>query len=66
MQIKQCRTRTFQYRLSGLCRPSRLWPAPAPKTARALASGFQMCVAMPINTDELIAIVASLTGHIRY
>ena len=32
---------------------------------RALAAGFQMHVAKPIDPDELIAVVASLTGHIQ-
>lgn len=33
---------------------------------RALTSGFQMYVTKPINPNELIAMVASLTGHIQY
>ncbi|MGH9754415.1 MAG: hybrid sensor histidine kinase/response regulator, partial [Blastocatellia bacterium] len=33
---------------------------------RALAAGFQMHIAKPIDPDELIAVVASLTGHIHY
>jgi PAS domain S-box-containing protein len=33
---------------------------------RVLAAGFQMHVAKPIAPDELIAVVASLTGHINY
>ncbi|HKE03753.1 MAG TPA: PAS domain S-box protein, partial [Blastocatellia bacterium] len=33
---------------------------------RALAAGFQMHVAKPIDPDELIAVVASLTGHIHF
>jgi PAS domain S-box-containing protein len=33
---------------------------------RALAAGFQMHITKPISPDELIAIVASLTGHIHY
>ncbi len=32
---------------------------------RALAAGFQMHVAKPIDPDELIAVVASLTGQIH-
>ncbi|HKQ76212.1 MAG TPA: PAS domain S-box protein [Blastocatellia bacterium] len=33
---------------------------------RALAAGFQMHVAKPIDPDELIAVVASLTGQIHF
>ncbi len=33
---------------------------------RALASGFQMHVAKPVDPNELIAVVASLTGHIHF
>jgi PAS domain S-box-containing protein len=33
---------------------------------RVLAAGFQMHITKPINPDELIAMVASLTGHIHY
>ncbi len=33
---------------------------------RALAAGFQMHVAKPVDPDELVAVVASLTGHIHY
>jgi CheY-like chemotaxis protein/anti-sigma regulatory factor (Ser/Thr protein kinase) len=33
---------------------------------RALAAGFQMHIAKPIVPGELIAVVASLTGHIDY
>jgi CheY-like chemotaxis protein len=33
---------------------------------RVLAAGFQMHIAKPIDPDELIAVVASLTGHINY
>jgi PAS domain S-box-containing protein len=33
---------------------------------RALASGFQIHVAKPVDPNELIAVVASLTGHIRF
>ncbi|MBO0724509.1 MAG: PAS domain S-box protein [Blastocatellia bacterium] len=33
---------------------------------RLLAAGFQMHIAKPIVPDELIAVVASLTGHIDY
>jgi PAS domain S-box-containing protein len=34
--------------------------------ARVLAAGFQMHIAKPIVPGELIAVVASLTGHIDY
>jgi CheY-like chemotaxis protein len=34
--------------------------------ARVLAAGFQMHIAKPIAPGELIAVVASLTGHIDY
>ncbi len=40
--------------------------ARAEDRVRALAAGFQMHVAKPIDPDELIAVVASLTGHIHY
>jgi PAS domain S-box-containing protein len=33
---------------------------------RVLAAGFQMHIAKPIAPDELIAVVASLTGRIQY
>ncbi|MGH9767886.1 MAG: ATP-binding response regulator, partial [Blastocatellia bacterium] len=33
---------------------------------RGLAAGFQMYVAKPVDPDELIAVVASLTGQIHY
>jgi PAS domain S-box-containing protein len=33
---------------------------------RVLAAGFQMHIAKPIDPDELIAVVASLTGRIHY
>ena len=33
---------------------------------RVLASGFQTHVSKPIDPDELIATVASLTGHIHF
>jgi CheY-like chemotaxis protein len=32
---------------------------------RALAAGFHMHVAKPVDPEELIAVVASLTGHIN-
>jgi PAS domain S-box-containing protein len=40
--------------------------ARAEDRARVLAAGFQMHIAKPIAPDELIAVVASLTGHIQY
>jgi PAS domain S-box-containing protein len=40
--------------------------ARAEDRVRILAAGFQMHIAKPINPDELIAVVASLTGHIHY
>ncbi len=40
--------------------------ARAEDRVRVLAAGFQMHVAKPIDPDELIAVVASLTGHIHY
>ncbi|MGH9936543.1 MAG: ATP-binding response regulator, partial [Blastocatellia bacterium] len=40
--------------------------ARAEDRVRALAAGFQMHIAKPIDPDELIAVVASLTGHIHY
>jgi PAS domain S-box-containing protein len=33
---------------------------------RALTAGFQMHITKPISPDELITVVASLTGHIHY
>ncbi|MGH9767648.1 MAG: PAS domain S-box protein, partial [Blastocatellia bacterium] len=39
--------------------------ARAEDRVRILAAGFQMHVAKPIDPDELIAVVASLTGHIH-
>jgi CheY-like chemotaxis protein len=33
---------------------------------QVLAAGYQMHIAKPISPDELIAVVASLTGHIHY
>jgi PAS domain S-box-containing protein len=33
---------------------------------RALAAGFQMYVAKPVDPEELIAVVASVTGHIHF
>jgi hypothetical protein len=33
---------------------------------RVLAAGFQMHITKPIAPDELIAVVASLTGQIHY
>jgi PAS domain S-box-containing protein len=38
--------------------------ASAEDRVRVLAAGFQMHVAKPVDPDELIAVVASLTGHI--
>jgi CheY-like chemotaxis protein len=40
--------------------------ARAEDRVRVLASGFQMHIAKPIDPDELIAVVFSLTGHIHY
>jgi CheY-like chemotaxis protein len=40
--------------------------AAAEDRIRALESGFQMHVAKPLDPDELIAIVASLTGQILF
>jgi len=40
--------------------------ARAEDRVRALAAGFQMHVAKPVDPDELIAVVASLTGQIHY
>ncbi|HEX5085706.1 MAG TPA: PAS domain S-box protein, partial [Blastocatellia bacterium] len=40
--------------------------ARAADRVRALAAGFQMHIAKPIAPGELIAVVASLTGHIHY
>jgi PAS domain S-box-containing protein len=40
--------------------------ARAEDRVRVLASGFQMHIAKPIDPDELIAVVSSLTGHIHY
>jgi PAS domain S-box-containing protein len=40
--------------------------ARAEDRVRVLAAGFQMHIAKPIAPDELIAVVASLTGHIHY
>jgi PAS domain S-box-containing protein len=40
--------------------------ARAEDRVRVLAAGFQMHVAKPIDPDELIAVVASLTGHIHF
>lgn len=40
--------------------------ARAEDRVRALASGFQMHVAKPVDPNELIAVVASLTGHIHF
>lgn len=31
---------------------------------RALQAGFQMHIAKPVDTDELITVVASLTGRL--
>jgi CheY-like chemotaxis protein len=39
--------------------------ARAEDRVRVLAAGFQMHIAKPINPDELIAVVASITGHIH-
>jgi PAS domain S-box-containing protein len=39
--------------------------ARAEDRVRVLAAGYQMHIAKPINPDELIAVVASLTGHIH-
>src|SRR5262249_52973976 len=39
--------------------------AAAEDRVRALNAGFHMHVAKPIDPDELIALVASLTGHIH-
>ena len=40
--------------------------ARAEDRVRVLAAGFQMHIAKPIDPDELIAVVASLTGHINH
>jgi PAS domain S-box-containing protein len=40
--------------------------ASAEDRVRALSSGFQMHMAKPIDPDEMIAIVASLTGRIHF
>jgi PAS domain S-box-containing protein len=40
--------------------------ARAEDRVRVLAAGFQMHIAKPIAPGELIAVVASLTGHIHY
>jgi PAS domain S-box-containing protein len=40
--------------------------ARAEDRVRVLAAGFQMHIAKPIAPDELIAVVASLTGQIHY
>jgi PAS domain S-box-containing protein len=40
--------------------------ASAEDRVRALSSGFQMHMAKPINPDEMIAVVASLTGCIHF
>jgi PAS domain S-box-containing protein len=40
--------------------------ARAEDRVRVLAAGFQMHIAKPIAPDELIAVVASLTGHIHF
>jgi PAS domain S-box-containing protein len=40
--------------------------ARAEDRVRVLAAGFQMHIAKPIDPDELIAVVASLTGQIHY
>ncbi|MBO0726506.1 MAG: PAS domain S-box protein, partial [Blastocatellia bacterium] len=40
--------------------------ARAEDRVRVLAAGYQMNIAKPIAPDELIAVVASLTGHIDY
>ena len=40
--------------------------ARAEDRVRVLAAGFQMHIAKPIDPDELIAVVASLTGNIHY
>jgi PAS domain S-box-containing protein len=40
--------------------------ARAEDRVRVLAAGFHMHIAKPIDPDELIAVVASLTGHIHY
>jgi PAS domain S-box-containing protein len=40
--------------------------ARAEDRVRVLAAGFQMHISKPIDPDELIAVVASLTGHIHY
>jgi CheY-like chemotaxis protein/anti-sigma regulatory factor (Ser/Thr protein kinase) len=40
--------------------------ARAEDRVRVLAAGFQMHIAKPIDPGELIAVVASLTGHIHY
>jgi PAS domain S-box-containing protein len=40
--------------------------ARAEDRVKVLAAGFQMHIAKPIDPDELIAVVASLTGHIHY
>jgi CheY-like chemotaxis protein len=40
--------------------------ASAEDRVRALASGFQMHVAKPIDSEEMIAVVASLVGRIHF
>jgi PAS domain S-box-containing protein len=40
--------------------------ASAEDRVRALSSGFQMHMAKPIDPDEMIAVVASLTGYIQF
>jgi CheY-like chemotaxis protein len=40
--------------------------ASAEDRVRALSSGFQMHMAKPIDPDEMIAVVASLTGCIHF
>jgi CheY-like chemotaxis protein len=40
--------------------------ARAEDRVRALTAGFQMHITKPISPDELITVVASLTGHIPY
>jgi CheY-like chemotaxis protein len=40
--------------------------ARAEDRVRVLAAGFQMQITKPIAPEELIAVVASLTGHIHY
>jgi CheY-like chemotaxis protein len=40
--------------------------ASAEDRVRALSSGFQMHMAKPIDPDEMIAVVVSLTGCIHF